>query len=82
MRNEFWGQTLQKRTNYVYDTMLATWREGTTTAKSCYVFSFNGKEFALELGTKSMAFQKHHSIDIVNNLRMGFDAQCMVMKVS
>ena len=44
LRNEFWGQTLQKRTNYVYDTMLTAWRENTTTAKSCYVFSFNGTE--------------------------------------
>ena len=38
--------------------------------------------FALELGMKSMASQKHHFIAIVSNLKMGFVAQSMVMMVS
>ncbi len=44
LRKEFWGQTLQKRTNYVYDTLLTSWRQNTIDTKKDYVFSFNGRE--------------------------------------
>ena len=45
-------------------------------------FLLMAKRFVAEVGMKSMASQKHHFIAIVNSLKMGFDAQCMEMRVS
>ena len=82
IRNEFWGQTLQNRTNYVYDTMLTAGMRRKSLQSHAMYFLLMTMRFALELVMKSMAFQKHHSIIIMSNLRVGFVPQCMVMMVS
>ena len=77
VHKDFWSQSLQKRTDYVYDTLGVAWHQNPY-GKMDYVFYSMVWRYVAEHGMRCMAFQKLHFIDTKINLRMVCNDVCMV----